>query len=282
MFDREIIYHWIYEKKWSELLNFVSENPEAASSDEVIQTGIRTFVQQLMVEITDGSDSPDFSWYLEMVFMLHKVGKLQVSDEDQKAVVVELVKRKQENLKEAYDLAQFYPTEEVCVTAIKRYLDSIPKVVRHSQTDKIHVTENNHISNVDYTIALFKSQQEYDFYLAVVQRFPNHAVYPNVALSCLVDLKQIEHQLMPEEKRFFYSGIVDCVVFDIVKMYKPIRFFELDSIYHDSPEQAAKDKYKDRILSLAGQKLYRIRKVSKQVNQAEFFKLVHEVLQDET
>ncbi|MEH2145424.1 hypothetical protein [Nostoc sp.] len=81
-----------------------------------------------------------------------------------------------------------------------------------------------------------------------------------------------------EEISFFFRGIVDCVVFDQHESYKPIKFFELDSSYHDSPEQKLRDSYKDKILALAGQTLYRIRKTSNNQGRAEFMKLIREIV----
>jgi len=49
-------------------------------------------------------------------------------------------------------------------------------------------------------------------------------------------------------------------------------------VFHDTPEQKGKDQYKDNILSLAGQKLYRIRKVLDQVGINGFIVMIREVL----
>lgn len=280
MFDRETIYRWLSEKNWEELLNFIHKNPQAAISDEIIQNAIQIFTRQFVDEVESGSNDPNFSRYLEKIILLRKTGKFQIPDEHYEVLIIELIKRNKHNLQEAYNYAKLYPDHEVCVAVIKEYTDSIPKPMQHSQSDQIRVTENSEVADVDYTISLFKSQQEHEFYRAVVELFPNHAVYPNVALSCLIDFQQIEHQLTSEEKKFFFSGIVDCVVFDIFKAHKPIRFFELDSIHHESQYQSVKDKYKDKILAVAGQKLYRIRRMSKGVSQAKFVKLIREVLSD--
>jgi len=142
----------------------------------------------------------------------------------------------------------------------------------------LQVTENRNIAAVNFTKPLFNSRQEDDFFQALRQVFPTYGVYPNVALSCLINFEAIKSSLSSEERSFFFNGIVDCVVFDQHRNYTPVYFFELDSVFHDTPEQKGKDQYKDNILSLAGQKLYRIRKVLDQVGINGFIVMIREVL----
>jgi hypothetical protein len=102
-------------------------------------------------------------------------------------------------------------------------------------------------------------------------------VYPNVALSCLINFDKIKNNLSEEEKSFFFKGIVNCVVFEQHNSYKPTKFFELDNPHHNLPEQKLRDSYKDKILALAGQRLYRIRKTSNNQGRTEFMKLIREI-----
>ena len=89
--------------------------------------------------------------------------------------------------------------------------------------------------------------------------FATYFVYPNVALSSLVDYERIADRLTTEERRYFFRALVDCVVFDQHDDYRPRFFFELDSPLHDDETRRKKDAHKERILAPAGQKLYRIR-----------------------
>ena len=79
---------------------------------------------------------------------------------------------------------------------------------------KIHWCENGTYS----TIA-----QEVDFFMGVRDVYQMFVVYPNVALSCVIDFKKIQKSLSEEEKTFFFRGIIDCVVFDQHNNYKPIK-----------------------------------------------------------
>ena len=87
----------------------------------------------------------------------------------------------------------------------------------------------------------------------------------------------INTELTADEKEYFYKGIVDFVVFDQAKEYKPVHFYELDSAYHDTDERKKKDNLKDSIFSKAGVKIVRIRKEDKSVSVQEFIQLIREL-----
>jgi hypothetical protein len=110
----------------------------------------------------------------------------------------------------------------------------------YSQSHQIKVTENRNIASVNYTTSLFKSNQEVELFMSIREVFQMYVVYPNVGLSCVVNFDKLKNSLSQEEKSFFFRGIIDCVVFDQHNDYKPIKFFELDSSYHDSLEQQYK------------------------------------------
>jgi very-short-patch-repair endonuclease len=80
------------------------------------------------------------------------------------------------------------------------------------------------------------------------------------------------------EKTYFFKGLIDCVVIDAEDNFKPKRFFELDSVYHDSEIQIGKDKMKDNILAISGHKLYRIRRTSVKNNEQDFTRLIREII----
>jgi len=67
------------------------------------------------------------------------------------------------------------------------------------------------------------------------------------------------------------------VVFDY-HLDLPKFFFELDSSYHDTPAQKEKDALKNRIFSVAGLKLYRIRRVAVEKTRADFSRLIREII----
>jgi hypothetical protein len=278
--DYEQIYQLTFRKKWLELLELVYKYSRIASTDELVMSAVKNFEDEFFEELDRGTPKDNLELLLEKLFLLDRGKIYQLSNERSIRIVVELVKfyNNKGLTNEAYDYAQLYPNNEVCAEVIRYYEELQPtKLVTHSQNNNIKVIENNRIANVDYTTSLFKSRQEIEFFMAVREVFQMFVVYPNVAISCLIDFDKIKNDLSLEEKSFFFKGIVDCVIFDQHNNYKPIKFFELDSPYHDSLEQNSRDNYKNNILALAGQKLYRIRKISDKQGKTEFIKLIREI-----
>ncbi|WP_158224855.1 DUF2726 domain-containing protein [Brunnivagina elsteri] len=277
--DYEHIYKLTFNRQWSELLKLVYEYSKAVSSDELVMNALRTFEDEFFGELDKGAESDNVQPLLENLFLLDKGRIYKLSEERSDKVIVKLAEIYSEKglRKEAYNYAIRCPKNKICAEIIELHQKSLPKVVEHSQSEHIRVTENRRIGNKNYTTSLFKSKQEFEFFIGVRDVFQMFIVYPNVALSCIVNFEKIKNNLSQEEINFFFRGIVDCVVFDQHNDYKPIKFFELDSFYHDSPEQKQKDSYKDKILSLAGQKLYRVRKTSENQGINEFTKLIREM-----
>jgi len=277
--DYEHIYQLIFRKEWFELLDIVYKYSKTISSDQQIMRAVKTFEDEFFMELEKGIKNNNVQPLLENLFRLHKGRTYQLSEERFVMLIVKLVEiYTEKGLKEeAYNHAEFSPDNEVCATVIKSYKELLPKIIQHSQSNHIRVTENRKIVNNNYTTSLFKSRQEEEFFMGVREAFPMFTVYPNVALSCVINFEKIKAHLSHEERVFFFKGIIDCVVFDHHKNYKPTRFYELDSSYHDSPEQKQKDSYKDNILGLAGQRLNRIRQTSGHQGRNEFMILVREM-----
>ncbi|HAC63631.1 MAG TPA: hypothetical protein DCF68_08865 [Cyanothece sp. UBA12306] len=281
--DREQIFQLTHKKEWIKLLKLVQEYYRHGSSDEVLMTAVKTFEDQFFEELDKGAEINNLEILLKEICLLHETKINKLSENRFCRIVVELVKiyRKEKSVKSsqtAYSYAKKCPTHEVCADFIRLHEESSRKVVGHSQSNQIRVTENREIANVDCTISLFKSHQEFEFFMAVREVFQMFLVYPNVALSCVIDFEKIKPHLSKEQKNFFFKGIIDCIVFDQSNNYQPVKIFELDSSYHDRPEQQQRDSYKDKILSLAGQKLYRIRKTSNHQGRKEFIQLIREIV----
>jgi very-short-patch-repair endonuclease len=84
--------------------------------------------------------------------------------------------------------------------------------------------------------------------------------------------------LTPKEREYFYKSIIDFVVFDQLGGYEPIYFIELDSVWHDLDKIEEKDKTKDRIFSLAGLKLIRIRHMAnREIDEKTYLELIEDI-----
>lgn len=270
----------IQTKKWFDLINVIHKysSYQFFLKNQSIVNSLEIFEAQFCEDLENNLECANNQSVLEIIFQLHKGRIYQLSDQTFTQTVVKLAKiyEKKGSTQEAYNFAKLCPKNSICAEIIKSYKESIPRVIEHSQSHKIQLTENQNISDVDYTISLFRSKQEIDFFMAVRYLFQNHIIYPNVALSCVIDSKKIRSQISKEEYNFFFKGIIDCVVFDQHNNYKPIKFFELDSDYHDKPEKKKNDEYKNNILSKAGHILYRIRKIDESQGKEEFIQLIRE------
>lgn len=277
-YDREEVFQWIIRKDWANLTKFLHAHAQQVDKDEILKSAIAMFIKQFIAELNSGKVGPEFTPNISNLFVLHKTKLFRIAEEDFAVLVVELVRRNKDDKEQSLYYARLLPDDELCAETIRHHEAGLPKRINHSQGGILQVTENRNIAAVDFTKPLFNSQQEKDFFQALRQVFPRYDVYPNVALSCLINFEAIRSALTSQERSFFFNGIVDCVVFDQHRDHSPLYFFELDSVYHDTTEQKGKDQYKDKILSAAGQKLYRIRKVLNQVGVSEFITMVREVL----
>ena len=279
MLNQEDLFKAIQKENWDSLISILHKNKKLIASDSLLSLAARTFENEFLKKVKDyPNDKKEITNTLESLWLLHQGGYFKLTEDNHKQLVCEIVKRKNENLAEAYNFAKTYPKEEICKAIITEYERLVPKKVEHSQQDKIKVTETREIASVDYTINLFKSYQEIEFFNALKNTFPTYQVYPNVVISCLLNWQYLQYDLDEEEKKLFFRGIVDFVVFDQVEGFKPIYFFEIDSVFHDTEEQKIKDRIKDSIFSKAGVRIKRIRKTNKMVGEQEFIKLIRDLI----
>jgi len=281
IFDRENILQLVSKQAWRQLIDEFRDNNnyKAICSDDFLKSIIdKYFIDELLTNSTLNND-PEYKYYLETFCQLHDGSSYDflLKECDYKKLIVKIVEVEQ-ILNYAYNYAIKFPEEPICKKVIEEYREKLPKYVSHSQEREIIVTENRNIRDFDARIGLFKSQQEYHFYRATIEVFPNFLVIPNVALSAVIDYNQIKDNLTKEEGSYFFKALIDCAVVDTENNFRAIKFIELDSIYHDTEEQKQKDKMKDNILSVAGQKLLRIRRTSNKDGQTKFAKLIRETL----
>lgn len=211
-----------------------------------------------------------------------------VLEEENFLTLLEMLFDNEENHEKKYKYALIRPDHE----KFKKYIDEYEKnksvKISHSLSDIAFISETNYTKRTeDFTIGLFKSKQEKIFYSAARNVFPNCFVCPNVAISCIIDIKKIKEiaKLSKKEEGFFYKGIVDCVIYEIAYdendnyvNFKPRYFIELDSELHEDPERKANDKLKDSIFGKAGLSIMRIRPTNSKKNPslAEFEKMLIE------
>ena len=276
--DHETIYQLLHERQWAALLDVVHRHHEAIAADVLLTRATETFVDTFFGDL--GADGPtSFGEALEKLFLLHAGGFYRLAEARFEQVVEALVTLHADRPEAALGYARYCPENARCAEVLHQHAPWEPDPVPHSQDAVLDLAARPPLSDADATISLFKSQQEIDFFLAVREVYATYFVYPNVALSCLVDYERIKEDLTGPERHHFFRGVVDCVVFDQHDGYRPRYFFELDSALHDTDAQRAKDRHKDRILALAGQTLHRIRKRDAGAGRAAFVALLKELLQ---
>ena len=282
-FDRDNILKLVSKQLWQQLIEEFKDNDNynTICSDGILKPLIdQYFINELLNNSTLKND-PAYKYYLEQFCQLHDSPKFnfKLIESDYRKLIIKIVEV-EKMLDYAYKYAIKYPEEPICKKVILEYEEQLPKYVKHSQQGEIIITENKNIRNVDARIGLFKSQQEYQFYRAAIEVFLNFLVIPNVALSAVMDFSLIKDNLTKEERSYFFKALIDCIVINTEDNFKPIRFIELDSIYHDTKVQKQRDKMKDNIFSAAGQKLLRVRLITPyNTGQTNFTKLIRETMQ---
>lgn len=281
MIDRETIFQLVNKKSWQKLIDTFKINYNYAfiSNDPVLKPLIdQYFIDELLSKSSMDND-PAYKYYLQTFFILHDGEKyaFKLSDNNFQKLIVRIVEVETE-LARAYDYALYFPEIAICKQTIEKFNERQPKFVKHSQETELIVTENKNISEIDSSTGIFKSIQEYHFYKAIRDVFQMFLVFPNVALSAVIDFDKIKNELTNQEKTYFFKALVDCVVIDTEDNYKPKKFIELDSPYHDTEVQKEKDRMKDKIMAVAGQKLIRVRRVTYKEDEKDFVRLIRETL----
>lgn len=268
--DHETVYRLIYERRWTAVLEVAHRRAADLPDDPLLARALRTFVPAFFDDLDRTGDDDAFAEALEKLVLLHTGGFFRVPDARFEAAVERLVRLHADRPEKALDFARFCPGNERCAAVLRQYGPAESAPVAHPAADAVRLTESRPLTPTDATVSLFKSRQEVDFFLAVREVFATYFVYPNVALSSLVDYERIADRLTGEERRYFFRALVDCVVFDQHDGYRPRFFFELDSPLHDDEARRKKDTHKERILALAGQKLYRIRAHDRERRREDF------------
>lgn len=105
---------------------------------------------------------------------------------------------------------------------------------------------------------VFNSEREFAIYQAIIQLCPNHLVFPNCGLQSIFSYDKMKDLVSQEEFGYFLRASVDIVVMSTTT-YLPLLAIEVDSIYHDTEKQLARDVRKDRIFATGGVPLLRLR-----------------------
>lgn len=278
------MYQLAQAEAWTEGLRLVHQHPEEAASDPPVRQAVQTFADAFFASLDEAIHTAEEADCLEKWLLLHHGGFWTLDSARFEQSVAALVEWhvQSDALNAARQAARFAPEVPVCAAVLADYDVDEPAfqrtVLDHPQAERIEVSVNQSAPGVDHAASLFRSPQENAFFRALREAFPTYTPYPNVALSSLLDFDALRDDLSASERAFFFKGIVDCVLFDPQVDYRPVYFFELDSAHHDDPSQQQNDRYKDRILARAGQRLYRIRPQAGGIAQSDFVQLLRSII----
>lgn len=271
--DHEVVYQLLQARRWDALLDFVYRHRAAIPSDPLLEQAVTTFVSTFQAALAE--DGAHLGDELERLFLLHTGGFYRLPDAVFAAVVAHLVRLHADRPERAVGYARHCPTHPACAAVLAAH--DAPEPVAHDQQDEIEWRMRPALTENEAVVSLFKSAQERDFFLAAREVFATYLIYPNVALASVLDYDRLRDRLSAEERRYFFGGRVDLVVFDQHDDYRPRYFFELDSPLHDDEARRQRDRHKERILALAGQTLHRIRHHGRRTGRADFVPLLRTI-----
>lgn len=275
---KEKVWEAAQNEEWYKVIDYLRWSKSEVAKDPQLKNAFDNTISGLFASDWGKIESKSL---VEALRIIHEFRNryLTITDSQNKELIKFLVNHFQEtDLNLANHYAQSLPDLDCSRKVIELYKESERKEILHRKSDKIKIDKNVNTADSKHTRSLFKSKQEKDFFYALRNIFQMHTVYPNVAVSSVVEFNSMEDSLTKEEKSYFFKSVIDIVVIDHSNDYQPIYFFELDSHYHFEAEQKKKDIMKDKILRKAGCKLYRIFKHEDNVSISDFEIAIKDVL----
>ena len=275
--NQETVYGWLAGKKYKELREFFFRGKEKIKNDPMLSAAAEKVELEFTRLSMNEMDDEEFRHTLETFHAFHP-NFYEIQSANLKKITLNLAFYHKNNLPTAIRFAKLYPEEKISQEIIKLHLETETQIIEHDKEEYIKITHNPIPINRKSSTPLFKSNEEQKLYLALRRIFDTYLVYPNVAMSNIINFEAISERLNPKERDYFYKSVVDFVVFDQFGGYEPIYFLELDSVWHDLEKVEEKDNMKDKIFSVSGLKLIRIRhKANRPIDDNVFFELVEDI-----
>ena len=281
MIDREELFQLLADKKWDDISKILLQNSESIITDPVFNYAIDLFENEFFLNI-DSLSARDKLKSLEYPGIVVELNKKSFTN----SFVEQLLDLKLEllhslNSDKLLSFANNHQERPLARKYMSEIMSNEPETIADARRQNTSIKSTDTEPSQTFTINLFKSIQEENFFEAVRKAFPTYHPYPNVAVSCILDFDAIKHKLSTKQKDYFFRSIIDCVVFDASDRYRPLYFVELDSNYHDNDNAKTNDSMKDAIFLAANVKLIRIRGHETQSTTVNsFHKLVLEVMRD--
>jgi hypothetical protein len=128
--------------------------------------------------------------------------------------------------------------------------------------------------------SVFRSEQERTFLQALSLRFPGLHAFPNYPLDQLADFDKLGSLLDPETLQYGICCRVDAVLV-VPGEGDPVAAFELDGPLHDEPDQARRDRLRNRLFRAIQIPFFRLRaEESDSVGVDEWYALLTDEVAD--
>jgi hypothetical protein len=275
--DREQVFQWLQKKDFKSLISFLKNGQKTVDEDPILQTAVGHFFTEL-ISSSGNNQNSDTGEIFSQLYMLHH-GKFFTFPDNQFELIVTQLCERTKNLEEAFFYALKFPDNPICLKIIIEYNENKPQKVEHSQSEKIQVNEVK-VNAHNLTTGIFNSRQERLLFFALINCYPNYFIYPNVALSTIINSSLIDQVIEQSEKRFFFNSTVDFVIINQFNDFKPLFAIELDSEWHRLNNQKERDEIKNKIFKAAGLPLYRIEHFSKYKTVEEFQQVVMDTIKN--
>lgn len=120
MLDQENLYQLIFQEHWTKILSLLYTHKTYIASDPMLQHAGKTFEGVFFNKVKDYDISRrDIEENLDILYVLNHGKFYQLSADNYKTLIIELVKRKP--LKEAVNYAKSFPDDETCKRAIEEF-----------------------------------------------------------------------------------------------------------------------------------------------------------------
>ena len=256
-------------ENWDQVLLLIKEHINDIRSDILLSHTVGIFVKQFFEKIDEYPlHRHDITDNLITIWYLHTGNIYTLPYSKLETLIVQIVKRKRHNLKEAYDYAKHLPYNKLCAQIIAEYEGKKPgdKSKKPEENDK----PKEMIKNTGFIKQLFETDYEKKMFHILKSTFDSFQVYPNIPICELFEWENIKKKLSYPEQDYFFKGRIKFVVFDRFTDYTPMYFIEPESSFLKDPEDIRKDNLKSEIVKKAGKILLRLSKLEDYKNQKDF------------
>ena len=193
MINQENIYQFLQQENWTKLIDIFYRNKDIIKSDLLLKQASQTTIQVMVQKASALDSEKDFIENLGKLTLLNAGKFIELSSEQDESILLALANGHRENISLAYSYAKNYPENELAKSIIEEYHKEFPKEISNSFESRILTTENIFDKNgIDARKSMFNSYQESEFFIALKRVFDTYQVYPNVALSNIIDYDLIK------------------------------------------------------------------------------------------